>query len=178
MKPNTLVLLIIVAITAVGLGVMMSRANTSSDISYPALLNANLVEASSVTAEPTSTTIGEKLGDLTVVNFWATWCAPCRHEMPMFQSIFAEMSNNEKSFVIVGVTIDSIEQAIPTLDSMGITYPIVYAELTGNELMASVGNPQGLLPYTLVLDANGQVVEQKIGRVNREDVQAWIDTYL
>ena len=54
------------------------------------------------------------------------------------------------------------------LNSMGITYPIVYAENTGMELMSVVGNTQGLLPYSLLLDAQGQVLEQKYGQISRE----------
>lgn len=178
MKPATLSLIVLISLAAFVLGIAINSPNASDDISHTALLNARLLETNSTDAEPQTTTIQDKLGDLTVVNFWATWCAPCRHEMPMFQSMFDKMRTNDKSFVIIGVTIDSIDKAIPMLDSMGINYPIVYAELTGNELMAAVGNPQGLLPYTLVLDKKGRVIEQKIGRVHEEDVLAWIDAYL
>ena len=60
------------------------------------------------------------------------------------------------------------------LDSMGITYPILYAELTGMEVMSSSGNPQGLLPYSLILDSDGKIVEQVLGLVHEKQIVDWL----
>lgn len=179
MRSSTIVLILIIGIAAFGLGVAMNKAEVSEDISYPALLEARLLQTTSVTGEDTvSVTIKDQLAELTLVNFWATWCAPCRHEMPMFESTYTAAQDKGQDFSIIGVTIDSIENAIPFLDSIGVTYPIVYADTTGMELMAAAGNPQGLLPYSLLLDADGKVLEQKLGQVHEEDIAAWIAQYI
>ncbi|MEO0368616.1 MAG: TlpA disulfide reductase family protein [Pseudomonadota bacterium] len=168
-----------VSITAFVIGIALNKPEISDDVSESALLNANLLEVSrSDSTEVISTTIQPKLADLSLVNFWATWCAPCRHEMPMFETVYQQALAEEIPFTIIGITIDDPELANPMLDDMGINYPVVYAESTGMELMSVIGNPQGLMPYSLLIKKDGTVLEQKIGRVHQEDIAGWIETYL
>ena len=179
-KSSTLVLLLMVALAAFILGFALNSPSQSEPDNQAVLLNAQLLEVTDKndSDELVSASIGDKLGDLTLVNFWATWCAPCRHEMPMFEAMYQQAQQENKNFVIVGVTIDSVAAAQPMLDSMGISYPIVYAENTGMELMAAMGNPEGLLPYSLLLDKDGAILGQKLGRVHQAEVQAWLDNSL
>jgi peroxiredoxin len=87
-------------------------------------------------------------------------------------------SNAALGFQVIGIAIDSPEKAQPMLDSMGITYPILYAEQTGMLLMEASGNPQGLLPYSLLLDSKGRVLEQRLGKIHEQDISIWIEQYL
>ena len=64
------------------------------------------------------------------------------------------------------------------LDSMDISYPILYAETTGSSIMESVGNPQGLLPYSLLLDKNGNLLEQVLGQIHEQQIVDWLAKYL
>ena len=176
MNSKTLVLLLFIALTAFVLGFAVNSPQ-SGEASEVALLNARLLQTASLADEPTTVSIDELRDGLTVVNFWATWCAPCRDEMPMFEAVYRAQQASPAPFTIVGVTIDSVDNAIPMLEAMDISYPIVYAELTGSELMSALGNPQGLLPYTVVINGQGRIVEQKMGRVHEEDLLAWIATH-
>ena len=147
----------------------------SSDIIQNFLLSARLISADGPTI------VGDKLGKLTLINFWATWCAPCRHEMPIFEAMYRQNKApdaEQTSFQIIGIAIDSQDKAQPFLDSMDITYPILYAEKTGYELMESTGNPQGLLPYSILLDENGKALEQVLGRINEQQITDWLEKYL
>jgi hypothetical protein len=61
---------------------------------------------------------------------------------------------------------------------MDISYPIFYAEKTGMQLLEETGNPQGLLPYSLLLDQDGNVLDQILGKINETQIQAWLNAHL
>lgn len=172
MSATNKVLIGAIAVVAFIVGAVANSARVSDEIDVQALLNAQLIigDASSASAD----NIKDQLGKLTLVNFWATWCAPCREEMPIFETMYRGAKSN--GFQIIGVAIDSQEKAQPMLDSMDITYPILYAEQTGMMIMETAGNPQGLLPYSLLLDEKGRVIEQILGRIHEEQIKQWLDS--
>ena len=120
--------------------------------------------------------ISEKLGKLTLVNFWATWCAPCREEMPVFNAVF--LQNRGKGFSVLGLTIDSSENTGKFVKQLGIEYPILMAEHEGWDLLGRTGNPKNLMPYSFLIDEKGVVLEQKLGTLHGDELQEWIDNYL
>ena len=107
-----------------------------------------------------------------VVNFWATWCPPCVEEMPLLDRFYQE--NSSKGWQVVGIAIDQPSAVRHFLAAHSIHYPIALGGLNGNHLGRQLGNESGSLPYTLVLDASGQVVQQKLGRLDPQDLQKWI----
>lgn len=92
-------------------------------------------------------------GKVILLNFWATWCPPCRHEIPGFNKLYNKYK--DKGFVIVGVALDSRQNAIDFLDPMGINYPILIGDKTGLDLTRQYGNDMGLLPYSVIIDRKG-----------------------
>ena len=118
-------------------------------------------------------TVGSINSEYYLVNFWATWCKPCVEEMPMLNALQRDMSSAQ--FSIVGLAIDAADPAKKMVDRLEITYPIFIADLEGPELMANNGNEQGLLPYTLLLDAGGNMLASKLGTVNEQDIRAWLE---
>lgn len=171
MSPSTKVLIIIIAVAAFAIGVTVNSASVSDEINVDALLSAKLLNK-----DEEIETISTKLGEITLINFWASWCAPCRHEMPIFETMFRQ--SKSEGFQVIGIAIDSPDKTQAMLDSMDISYPILYAEQTGMELMELTGNPQGLLPYSLLIDKNGVVLQQVLGRISADDIASWIDEYL
>lgn len=111
-----------------------------------------------------------------LVNFWATWCKPCVEEMPMLEALQQELGSAQ--FSIVGLAIDAADPARKMVEKLQITYPIFIADLEGPELMANNGNEQGLLPYTLLMDAGGEVLATKLGIVKEQDIREWLDLML
>ena len=169
MSAQTKVLIGVIATTAFVLGFVFNSGKIEATESASSLVNAELGKDDGVVS------VRSQLQRLNLVNFWATWCAPCRHEMPVFESMY--QAHNADGFQIIGIAIDNPERSQPFLDSMGITYPILYAERTGMELMETVGNPNGLLPYSLLLDSQGKVLDQKLGKIDEADILAWLAEY-
>jgi thiol-disulfide isomerase/thioredoxin len=107
-----------------------------------------------------------------VINFWATWCPPCIEEMPLLDNFFRQ--NSSKGWQIVGIAIDQPSAVRRFLAAQPVHYPIALGGLNGNHLGRELGNESGSLPYTLVLDAQGRVMERKLGRLDPLDLQKWI----
>ena len=96
--------------------------------------------------------------------------------MPLFETMTRLHGAN--GFGVIGVAIDNPSTSQPFLDEMDIRYPILYAERTGMELMSLSGNDQGLLPYSLLIDNNGQVIDQVLGKIDEAKINAWISEHL
>lgn len=175
MTKQTKVLIVFIAIVAFAIGIAFntSRVQPSSDVQ--ALLMAELETASA--GETTGVgRVNNSLGKLTLVNFWATWCTPCRDEMPLFEAM--HRLHQADGFAVIGIAIDNPSRSQPFLDSMDITYPILYAENTGMTLLEVTGNAQGLLPYSLLLDEQGNVIDQVLGKIDEAQIRSWLKQHL
>lgn len=115
-------------------------------------------------------------GSYLVVNFWATWCAPCIEEMPDLQKVQAEYAN--RGVTVVGLAIDS-EVAVRRFgDEFKLQFPLLLAGAAGSELIRQLGNPSGALPYTLLIDRRGRIVRSRLGRLRAIELRAWLDGQL
>jgi thiol-disulfide isomerase/thioredoxin len=111
------------------------------------------------------------LGKPLLINFWATWCAPCVEELPMLNAFYKE--NVPKGFQVVALAIDQPSSVRKFLAKLPLDFPIGLAGMQGTELGRSLGNLTGGLPFTVVLGAEGRVLHRKMGQVTAQDLQQW-----
>lgn len=104
-------------------------------------------------------------GKIIVLNFWATWCPPCREEMPELSQLQLEYKN--KNVLVLGVAEDELPLVKEYLQSSPVTYPIFIAENEAMNLGTNLGNDKGVLPYTVIIGEDGDVIETFYGRISK-----------
>jgi len=115
--------------------------------------------------------LAELRGAPLLLNFWATWCAPCVREMPALDR-FAK-AHAARGWRVLGLAADKPEPVREFLARTPVSYPIALAGFAGIELSRALGNDGGGLPFTVVFDARGQVRARHIGEVQPVQLEAW-----
>ena len=103
-----------------------------------------------------------------VINFWATWCGPCKEEMPDLQR-FATGPDGKKA-QIVGIGIDNAANMQAFAKNLGISYLLLEADARGLDILSAAGDKPRALPYTVIVNAAGAPVFTRIGKVNHDDL--------
>ena len=115
-------------------------------------------------------------GKVLLVNFWATWCPPCIEEIPIFLELRKQYSS--AGFEVVGIAIDDAEKARTFGESMQIDYPLIFGQSEGMTVMANLGNRIGGLPYSVLFDRSGNVVNTKSGPYSKAELAELIKNNL
>jgi thiol-disulfide isomerase/thioredoxin len=110
----------------------------------------------------------EWTGKVVVVNFWATWCAPCLEEIPLLMA--ARKSHSSMGIDVVGIGIDQMAKISEFASKLSIDYTLLLAGTEGLELMRSLGNRSGGLPFTVFLDRAGTLVRKKLGVLRQPEL--------
>ncbi|MCW8855442.1 MAG: TlpA family protein disulfide reductase [Gammaproteobacteria bacterium] len=113
--------------------------------------------------------ISEWDGKVLLVNFWATWCPPCKKEIPAFMELQNEYG--DQGFQVIGIAIDEEEAVKDYADTMGINYPVMAAELAAMEVSRWYGNRLNALPYSAFVGRDGIVSLTKPGELTRQQVE-------
>lgn len=116
-------------------------------------------------------------GDVAVLNFWGSWCAPCRVETPEFQEVYAEVRDEGVEFVGLNVKETDPQFAQAFVDSNGIEFPSVY-DPRGEVALAFRDYPANAVPSTIVLDREYRVAAVYTSQVSQEDLRATLDRLL
>jgi len=101
-----------------------------------------------------------------LLNFWATWCPPCKREIPDFIELQNEYG--EQDFQVIGVAIDEMEPVREFAAKIGINYPIIAVQSEGVELARRYGNTVGALPYSVFIDKDGTISATIIGELSKK----------
>ena len=120
--------------------------------------------------------INQWSGKVLLVNFWASWCPPCRKEMPDF--IALKEQYGDQGFEIVGVAIDDAQEVQDFADTLGVNYPILVGALDASEVAKQYGNRYSTLPYSVLIDRNNRIRFVQPGELTRETLERELKAFL
>lgn len=173
-KLSQIILFVAVAIVALSAGAWLRAyfmdgpqpplPEEMSEQGAQAILSANLPDIEGV-----SQPVSQWQGNVIVVNFWATWCTPCREEIPEFIELQQEYADQGLTFV--GIAIDREDKVIPYTKELGINYPVLIGGLGAMTLAEAAGNEMSVLPYTVVFDRLGNITDTFLGRVHKTTME-------
>jgi thiol-disulfide isomerase/thioredoxin len=144
-----------------GTALWLATRNAPPPAMAQAAAPAALFAATFKDLEGRARSLGEFQGRVVVLNFWATWCAPCREEMPSFERLQGRWK--KRGAVFVGISSEQAPKVVAFSRSLGLTYPLWIGGDEVGELSRRLGNSAGVLPHTVVLDASGRVVDSRVG---------------
>ena len=115
---------------------------------------------------------GSWAGRDTVVNLWATWCAPCLKEMPELDAFARDQAPNGTQ--VAGIALDDAAAVRAFLRDHGIAYPSLVDTPGPADAGVRLGNPAGVLPYSLLVSADGRILKTRIGPfADKAEIEAW-----
>ena len=162
------VLVLVVAAAASGAGILAYRLLAPDDLSATAAIEFGRLRLPDQHGKNQG--FEQWHGRILIVNFWATWCEPCRDEVPDLLKIQAKYA--AKSVQVVGIAADSAVKVRLFAEEFRVGYPLLIGGMEVIDLMRRLGNPVGGLPYTIIMDASGKVVTRHLGRISEGQLEA------
>jgi thiol-disulfide isomerase/thioredoxin len=111
-------------------------------------------------------------GNPLVINFWATWCPPCVEELPLLDAFYTR--NVTKRWQMIGIAVDNAKSVKQFLSRMPLKFPTPLAGAGGVDLSRSLGNTSGGLPFTVVLNAAGEVKTRHMGQLSAVQIESFL----
>jgi thiol-disulfide isomerase/thioredoxin len=115
-------------------------------------------------------------GKVAVCNFWATWCEPCREEIPLLITLYDKY--RPQGVDVVGIGVDKLPNIVEFASKLKITYPLLVGDMRALDLMRDLGNHAGALPFTAILDRQGAVTYRKLGAFRQEELDSILASLL
>lgn len=167
------VLVGVIAVVAAGGYVFMQREpdQSSHPVSAEALFQASIND---LDGKPQA--LAQWRGKVMVVNFWATWCPPCRAEMPEFVKLQGKYGEN--GLIFVGIALDEKDKVQAFADEIGVNYPVLLGELEAVGLSRKLGNRLGGLPFTVIIDRSGRIAATEMGELSPARLEPLIKSLL
>lgn len=122
-------------------------------------------------------TLDEWNGKLIVLNFWASWCGPCREEMPLLDRSQNQLSN--RGVQVVGIAVDAADATRAFLAAHPVRYPILVNDPDSMaDASVAYGNSRGVLPFTVLIGRDGRILAQRFGNFSEKSFNQWLQPHL
>jgi peroxiredoxin len=108
-----------------------------------------------------------------LLNFWASWCAPCLEEMPALDQLQAKFG--ERAPIVIGIAMDDPARVRSFLAEHPVKYPILLGRLDSPSTSLELGNMREVLPYSVLIDANGRILAAQTGILSSAQIQRWLE---
>lgn len=119
-----------------------------------------------------ATSLAQWHGKAVILNFWATWCAPCRAEMPMLAQTQREY--HKAGLQVVGIAMAQPQATISFLNAVNIRYPMLIGINANPAPPTTFGDTAGLLPYSVLVSRSGHIMASKLGALDPDTIEAWL----
>lgn len=142
----------------------------------PTLIGSALPEYKLLSLDGVRENGNQWLGKIQLINFWATWCPPCKREIPLLIELQKEYK--DRGLQVIGIALDKREAVIKYVAEHNINYPVLAGDDEVADVSAKLGNDLGILPYTVIVDQSGKISFIRYGEVDRETAVTEIDKLL
>jgi thiol-disulfide isomerase/thioredoxin len=135
----------------------------------PAKIPSQLPQFSLQNRAGKATSIGSFADKSLVINFWATWCAPCRSEIPLLEALNAEWAG--RGVTVVGIAVDHRDKVLEFADRLKMDYPLLIGEQDALDAASAFGLTEPVFPFTVFTDRRGEVVALFVGELHRPQAE-------
>jgi len=136
----------------------------------PSVATENLFASKFTDAQGMPQAVAQWQGQVIIVNFWATWCPPCREEMPELSAL--QNKYRARGVVVLGISTDDAVKTQQFAGENPVSYPLLAADFDVLNLAEALGNDRDVLPYTLVLRRDGSVATSYFGRIDLQQLES------
>ncbi|MDE2196803.1 MAG: TlpA family protein disulfide reductase [Gammaproteobacteria bacterium] len=180
-----LILAILIAAGAAGFGTYLwlqpdhsTPVTAAAPAAAPALTSQQALDVALDDLDGNSHALADWKGKVLLVNFWATWCPPCREEIPLLVKMQAKYA--AQGLQIIGIASDEPNDEVVRkfLKQMVVNYPILMSDGQSSEIVAALGGNLIGLPYSLLLDRDGKVLKIHPGELQPDEAESFLATGL
>lgn len=156
--------------------VLAEKERTAASLIKQTLLNTYRPEFTLPDINNKKRSVKEWTGKILVVNFWATWCTPCRKEIPVFNKLHKEYAKQDVRFI--GIAIDNLKAVNQFMQTIPIEYPVLIGGVPAIKHAVSFGNTSGTLPYTAIVGKDGKIKTMLSGKLTEKQARKSIEKLL